>query len=79
MLSGLKAADPILATTSFATQHATPTTRFVTSRSRAGNGTDRLAYQAVATTCPKSGAHFLPRRARVQESAAAVVANNRGQ
>jgi hypothetical protein len=41
MLSGPKAAGPILTTTSFGTQHAGPTTRFVTGRLLNGNGIDR--------------------------------------
>lgn len=41
MLSGLKAADPILTATSFGAQHADPTTCFVTDWPRNGNEMDR--------------------------------------
>ena len=76
MLSGLKAADPILAATLFCAQHAAPTTRFVTDWPCNGNGMDRLACQPMATPARKRV--HLPHQGRnpARESAAAVVANN---
>lgn len=62
MLSGLKAADPILATTVFVTQHAGPTTRFVTGWPRNGNGMDRLAGEPMANGNPPSGAPYSPKQ-----------------
>ena len=52
MLLGPKAADPILAATSFGAQHAAPTPRFVTDRPCNGNGMDRFAFQPMATASP---------------------------
>jgi hypothetical protein len=62
MLSGLEAADPILAATLFCAQHAAPTTRFVTDWPCNGNGMDRLACQPMATTSPQAGAPPSPRQ-----------------
>jgi hypothetical protein len=56
MLSGPKAADPILTTTLFVTQHAGPTTRFVIGWPRNGNGMDRLTCKPMARGNPPSGA-----------------------
>jgi hypothetical protein len=48
MLSGLKAAEPILATTLFVAQHAGPTTRFVTDWPCNGNGMDSRGWEPTA-------------------------------
>jgi hypothetical protein len=76
MLSGPKAADPILTTTLFGAQRAGPTTRFVTGWPCNGNGIDRLACQPMATGNPQSGAPSSPRQGPAGESAAEVVAND---
>jgi hypothetical protein len=62
MLSGPKAADPILTTTLFVTQHAGPTTRFVTGWPCNGNGMDRLGCESTATGNPRSGAPSLSKQ-----------------
>jgi hypothetical protein len=62
MLSGPKAADPILATTLFVAQHAGPTMCFVTEWPRNGNGMDRLACESMANSNSPSSAPSWPKQ-----------------